>query len=267
MGLNKYRRQKQRERTKAAMVVVRTKASVGGTQKSPPPNPPPKIPKSAPPRAPVKRANRVTVTKSSTKPAKTKGLIKPTNGVVVKSLVKPVGKSVVVVKQAKPPQGSVLLSKPTVAALPEVEVEANTKDDGFVETNASKIHEVNEDVLITCVAAQTVLAVEQVIGKASMTPKAVATALATASAIAEAMNSKAALVEPKVDSDQSQNESFHSPASTTDVKQDPCQVATTTATTKSSMRTLAAPQSPLVKSPPQFPENPTVVKDETVPPL
>jgi hypothetical protein len=138
--LNSHRRKKHRERMKAVMA-----AAAAAAKAKPIPPRVPYVPKGAKLayRPPVKKtttakykgatakhvASRVTpISRPGAKPiARGLTLIKPSNGVRVKSLVKPVGRSVVILK-ARPHRPVLNVTKPTVAALPGVETVAKAKD-------------------------------------------------------------------------------------------------------------------------------------------
>jgi hypothetical protein len=151
VGLTNHRREKQRERAKAALA-----ATAAAKAKAPPPKvacttknakpvlyrPPvkkptltnkpykPAIAKPTPP-APAARVSLITRPATNTGPGRAPPTTKPTNGVVVKSLVKPVGRSSVVVVKARPHRPVIsgatstatALSgtKPTVVPLPGVD--------------------------------------------------------------------------------------------------------------------------------------------------
>ena len=137
IGLNSHRRKKHRERMKAVM------AAAAAAAKAKPPAPKiAYVPKGAKPvayRPPVKKTTGtnkpyksavakpvhpgpprvVPIVRTGAKPVPGRAptLLKPTNGVVVKSLFKPAGRSVVILK-ARPQRPVLTGAKPTVAALP-----------------------------------------------------------------------------------------------------------------------------------------------------
>jgi hypothetical protein len=139
IGLNNYRRKKHRERMKAVMA-----AAAAAAKAKPVPPRVPYVPKGAKPasyRPPAKKttaakyktatpkhvAPRITpISRPGAKPiARGLTLIKPSNGVRVKSLVKPVGRSIVILK-ARPQRPALNVAKPTVAALPGAETVAKS---------------------------------------------------------------------------------------------------------------------------------------------